>query len=68
MTLSVPELQEHLSRAGVRSSKTNNFLRTKRDMCLALTYATSAALEDKVRQVGAGRKSLDAAFKKQKMI
>ena len=44
------------------SCKTNKVLRTKRDMSLALMQSSNSALEEKVQQVGAGRKSLDAAF------
>ena len=63
MGLSVPDLQSRLEAAGVRSSKANNFLRTKRDMWAALSDAETAVLLARTRQVGSGaHPTLEAAI------
>ena len=47
--LSVQELKDLLHESGIVRSKSNNFLKTKKDMCLALTLKNSDAFVDALR-------------------
>ena len=47
--LSVQELKDLLHESGIVRSKSNNFLKTKKDMCLALTLKGSDAFLDALR-------------------
>lgn len=45
---SIPELRDMCRSRKIRRQKNNNFLKTKRDMCLALTLDGSAAFQEKM--------------------
>lgn len=47
---SIPELRDMCRSRKIRRQKSNNFLKTKRDMCLALTLDGSAAFQERMNR------------------